>query len=76
MFDLLALAFQTDLTRVSTFLLSREANVRTFPEIGVSDAWHTPLAKLHRTLLAKLGVPVESIGDSTGHLPVDLLSAA
>ena len=32
----------------------------------------TPLANLHLTLLDKLGVPVESIGDSSGKL--DLLS--
>jgi hypothetical protein len=40
MFDLLVLAYQTDLTRVSTFLLGREASVRGFPEIGVPDSWH------------------------------------
>ena len=41
MFDLLALAYQTDLTRVSTFMLGRELSNRTFPEIGVPDAWHS-----------------------------------
>jgi hypothetical protein len=40
MFDLLALAFQSDLTRVFTFMMSREASYRTFPQIGVSDPWH------------------------------------
>jgi Protein of unknown function (DUF1552) len=40
MFDLLALAFQTDLTRVFTFMMSREANQRTFNEIGIADPWH------------------------------------
>ena len=40
MFDMLALAYQTDLTRVSTYLLSREATTRSFPEIGVTGAWH------------------------------------
>ena len=40
MFDLLALAFQADLTRVFTFMLSRESSQRTFPEIGVNDPWH------------------------------------
>ena len=40
MFDLLALSFEADLTRVFTFMLSREASQRTFPEIGVSDPWH------------------------------------
>ena len=40
MFDLLAMAFQADLTRVFTFMMSREASQRTFSEIGVSDPWH------------------------------------
>jgi hypothetical protein len=40
MFDLLLLAFQTDLTRVFTFALGRELSVRTFNEIGVPDAHH------------------------------------
>ena len=157
MFDMLVLAYQTDMTRVSTYLLSREATTRSFPEIGVTAAWHetshhgedpqkletltristfnvqmfayflgrlretadgdgslldhttvlfggglgdpnqhipfelptvvvggksanikggrhvryppkTPLANLHRTLLLRLGVPVEGLGDSTGEL--------
>jgi hypothetical protein len=40
MTDLLVLAFQTDLTRVFTFMMSRELSQRTFPEIGVNDPWH------------------------------------
>jgi hypothetical protein len=40
MLDLNALAFQTDLTRVSTFLFGRELSVRTFPEIGVPEQHH------------------------------------
>ncbi len=39
--DLLALAYQTDLTRVSTFMLAREVSGRAYPEIGVSDAHHS-----------------------------------
>ena len=162
MFDLQVLAFQADLTRVTTFMLARELSGRGYPEIGVSEGFHaishhgnnpekiaaqakintyhtemvtyflgrlaatpdgdgslldsalvlfgsgmgnsnehnprrlplvlaggaggrltggrhirypegTRLTNLHMTLLAKLGVPVESIGDSTGHLEVDLL---
>ena len=38
--DLLALAYQTDLTRVGTFMLSREVSGRAYPEIGVPDAHH------------------------------------
>ena len=40
MFDLLAMAFQTDLTRVFTFMMSRESSQRTFVDIGVADPWH------------------------------------
>ena len=40
MTDLLALAYQTDLTRVSTFMLAREVSSRAYPEIGVSDSHH------------------------------------
>jgi hypothetical protein len=40
MFELLLLAYQTDLTRVGTFLLARELSVRTYPEIGVPDPHH------------------------------------
>lgn len=157
MFDLQAIAFQADLTRVSTFMISREISPRPYPEIGISDAHHalthearpdavekvvkintyhmrqfayfleklkstpdgdgslldhvtalygggisngfehthtnlpilvvgggsgeikggrhlrfdedTPLANLHLTLLGKLGVPLDSVGDSNGKLP-------
>jgi hypothetical protein len=40
MFDLLALAYETDLTRVATFMMGREITGRTYPEIGVPDAHH------------------------------------
>jgi hypothetical protein len=40
MFDLQVLAFQGDVTRVSTFQLARETSNRTYPEIGVSDPHH------------------------------------
>jgi hypothetical protein len=40
MFDLQVLAFQADVTRVSTLLFGREASVRTYGEIGVSDPHH------------------------------------
>jgi hypothetical protein len=38
--ELQAMAFQADLTRVFTFMMSREASFRTFGEIGISDPWH------------------------------------
>ena len=40
MFDLMLLAYQTDLTRVSTYMLAREISGRTYPEIGVPDSHH------------------------------------
>ena len=161
MFDLLALAYETDLTRVATFMMGREITGRTYAEIGVPDAHHpishhqrdpvkleklmkinlyhaelfaefiarlnstpdgdgtlldhsmivygagmadsnshysgnlpillaggaagtggrhmqhepdTPLANLHLSLLDKMGVPIESLGDSPGRLPLETLS--
>jgi hypothetical protein len=40
MFDLLALAYQADLTRVATFMMGHEVSSRAYPEIGVPDAHH------------------------------------
>ena len=40
MFDLNVLAYQSDLTRVSTFMMGREQSDRSFPEIGIPDAHH------------------------------------
>ena len=40
MFDLQVIAFQADLTRVSTMMLGREGSVRTYPEVGVPDPHH------------------------------------
>ena len=40
MFNLQVIAFQSDLTRVSTMMLGREGSVRTYPEIGVPDPHH------------------------------------
>ena len=157
MFDLQVLAYQTDMTRVITFMMSKEISNRTYPEIGVPDPHHplshhswkpaslvklakinvfylkilshyldklkstpdgdgslldhmillygsgmgdsnlhapkdlpillagggcgqikggrhlrvaegTPLSNLHLTMLHKLGVPAESVGDSTGQV--------
>ncbi|CAN5281416.1 DUF1552 domain-containing protein [soil metagenome] len=40
MFDVLALAFETDSTRIATFLLAHDGSNRSFNEIGVSDGHH------------------------------------
>ena len=38
MFDLIAAAYQADVTRVFTFMMSRELSQRTYPQIGVTRA--------------------------------------
>jgi hypothetical protein len=40
MFDLQVLAYQADLTRVSTFMTAKEGSVMTFPQIGVGMQHH------------------------------------
>jgi hypothetical protein len=67
MFDLLALAFQTDSTRLATFMLAHDGSNRSFPDIGVPDAHHgishhqkdpvklAKLGKIDRFYLRQLG---------------------
>ncbi|MDF3021654.1 MAG: hypothetical protein K0Q92_2957 [Steroidobacteraceae bacterium] len=40
MFDMLALAFQTDSTRIATLLLAREGSNRPFADIGIPSGHH------------------------------------
>jgi hypothetical protein len=40
MFDLMGLAFQADLTRIITFSMDREASMRTYTNLGISEAFH------------------------------------
>ena len=40
MFELQALAFQGDLTRVTSYMLARELSGQTYPEFGVPDPHH------------------------------------
>jgi hypothetical protein len=40
MFDLQVLAYQSDLTRVITFMIGKELSSRTYPEIGVPEQHH------------------------------------
>ena len=40
MFDLQVMAFQADLTRVTTLMMGREGSIRTYAEIGVPDPHH------------------------------------
>jgi hypothetical protein len=41
LFDLLAVAYQADITRVFTFMMSRELSQRTYPQIGVTEQHHS-----------------------------------
>jgi hypothetical protein len=40
MYDLMLLAFQTDTTRICTFMLANGGSWRSLEEIGISDAYH------------------------------------
>jgi hypothetical protein len=83
MFDLQVLAFQSDLTRVITFMVGREQSNRTFREIGVPDAHHglshhgmdpAKIAKViqidhfHSTLFAHYLEKMRSTPDGEGSL--------
>ena len=54
MFDLQIVAFQSDLTRVITFMFGREQTDRNFPEIGISDGHH-PLSH-HRDVAEQIAL--------------------
>jgi hypothetical protein len=40
LFDLLALAWQTDITRVSTMMIAKEVSNAVYPESGITDPFH------------------------------------
>jgi hypothetical protein len=40
MFDMMALAFQANLTRVATFMMAAEVSNQSYSHIGISDAFH------------------------------------
>jgi hypothetical protein len=83
MFDLAALAFQADITRVFTLLLGREQTNRPYPSIGVPEAHHAishhqndpqKLAKCakinayHIELLARFAEKLKAIPDGDATL--------
>jgi hypothetical protein len=41
LYDLVVLAFQTDTTRVFTFMKARDASQRVYPEIGITEPHHS-----------------------------------
>ena len=40
MYDLMLLAYQANITRVVSFMVSREVSNRTYPQVGVADGHH------------------------------------
>ena len=52
MYDLLVLAFQTDTTRVATYMLGNAGSNRTYPMVGVNSGWHS--LSHHRNEQAKV----------------------
>ena len=53
MFDLQVLAHQSDLTRVTNFMLGKEISQRTYPQVGVADPHHS--ISHHKNEQDKLG---------------------
>jgi len=84
MFDLLAVAWQADLTRVATLLLARELSNRVYPRSGITEGFHNcshhsgvpanidRLARLNeyhtRATLASLLQKLASTPDGEGNL--------
>ena len=83
LFDLLALALQTDQTRVFTFMMAREVSQRTYPEIGVTEphhsishhanrpaaiAGHAKLNAYHLSMVAKFLERLRNTPDGDGSL--------
>jgi hypothetical protein len=83
MCDLQVLAFQSDLTRVSTLVIGREGSNRVYPELGISDPHHplthhrnnpdwidkvTRINTLHTELFAYLLERLKATPDGDGTL--------
>lgn len=83
MFDLMVVAFQTDSTRVVTFMIGREGSNRTYRSIGVPEAHHglshhmgneeriAKLAKINRLHVELMGyflTKLKAIPDGDGTL--------
>jgi hypothetical protein len=83
MYDLQVVAFQADLTRVTSLMLGREGSMRVYPEIGVPDPHHplthhrdnpdwiekvTQINCLHAELFAYFLKKLKSTPDGDGSL--------
>ncbi len=83
MFDLLAVSYQANLTRIFTFMMGKEVSMRTFNNVGVPDAFH-PLShhgnnpanldrlskvfEYHTTVLARFVKKLSETPDGDGSL--------
>ena len=83
MFDLMALAFQADVTRIVTFSMDREASMRTYNNLSIQEAFH-PLShhgekedafekllriqSYHSTRMAKFVERLKSMKEGNGTL--------
>jgi hypothetical protein len=57
MYDLLVLAYQADITRVSTFMVAREESNKTYPQVGVHEGHHA--TSHHQNKAEKLNMLVK-----------------
>lgn len=82
-FEMMALAWQTERTRIVTFKLAKEATMRTYPMVGIYEAFHplshhggdpVKLAKLariqgfHTARMAKFAERLKGIKEGDGNL--------
>jgi hypothetical protein len=65
MFDLLAVAYQADLTRVFTFMMAREASQRTYPALNIPETHHD--VSLFGAFVEKLRTSPEADGSVLDH---------
>jgi uncharacterized protein DUF1552 len=83
MFDLMTVAYQADITRVTTFMLGRELSNRTYPQAGVPEPHHAVshhqndaattdkharINTYHMTLFAKFLEKMRNTPDGDGSL--------
>ena len=83
MLDLQVLAFQSDLTRVISFMISKEQSARPYPQIGVPEAHHplshhgdvpelvarmSKINRYHTELFAKYLAKLRATPDGDGSL--------
>jgi hypothetical protein len=83
MYDLMALAWEADITRVFTFMMAREISNRTYPQVGVSEGhhavshhanraekidWNARIQGYHVSLFAKFLEKLDATPDGDGSL--------